>query len=124
MLKDPGKDLAVIESLPTLESNPVGQSTGISFMDPRGLRAMGAVQQSWQSPSTAGKELFILRSLKIKQKDMFMFRFATLFLLCLFLPTAVQAQADRNVFNVSKIMQKKGGKSAQIARKHRVRHTH
>ena len=49
MLKDP----AVIESVPTLQSNPVGQSTGISSsMAPRGL---GAVQQPWQCPSTASK---------------------------------------------------------------------
>jgi hypothetical protein len=46
------KDPAAIESVPTLQSNPVGQTTGISSsMDP----AMGAVQQSWQSPSTAAK---------------------------------------------------------------------
>jgi hypothetical protein len=56
VLKDPGKDLAVIESLPTLESNPVGQSTGISSsMDPFGLSSTGAVQQPWQCPSTASK---------------------------------------------------------------------
>ena len=52
------KEPAAIESTPTLQSNPVGQATGISssMANPRNLLAItGAVQQPWQSAATAAK---------------------------------------------------------------------
>ena len=52
------KEPAAIESTPTLQSNPVGQATGISssMASPLNLLAItGAVQQPWQSAATAAK---------------------------------------------------------------------
>ena len=53
VLKDLGKDSAIIDSVPTLQTNPVGQSTGFSSMDP--CATTGAVEQPRQCPSTAAK---------------------------------------------------------------------